>query len=101
MAWCSGLPTAAETARNFSVASMHTVCRPSSCGPVLQKPLRSKPVPMPDPCTSAQQHCSSVPAAVEQWLSVLQRKRAGLQAPQQRAGEHAQASHDRTLMHTV
>ena len=40
MAWCSGLPTAAETARNFSVASMHTVCRPSSCGPVLQKPSR-------------------------------------------------------------
>ena len=60
---------------------------------------------MPDPCTSAQQHCSSVPAAVEQWLSVLQRKRAGLQAPQARAQagssaarrEHAQASHERTL----
>ena len=60
---------------------------------------------MPDPCTSAQQHCSSVPAAVEQWLSVLQRKRAGLQAPQARAQagssaarrEHAQASNVRTL----
>ena len=56
------LPTALEKARNSAVTCTHTVCRPSSAGPVEQCPSRKNPVPMPLSRTSAQQHCRSMPS---------------------------------------
>ena len=58
------LPTDLLYARNSAVTLTHTVCRPSSEGPVEQWPSRKKPVPVPVPPTSAQQQASSVPSTL-------------------------------------
>src|SRR5205085_11830745 len=51
------LPSSTEKSRNSRVAFTHTVCRPTSSGPVRQYPSRKNPV-----IGSRQQHCNSVPS---------------------------------------
>src|SRR5207302_10711654 len=50
------LPSSTENSRNSRVTLTQTVCKPTSSGPVRQKPARKYPV-----IGSRQQHFSSVP----------------------------------------
>src|ERR1700720_3144104 len=51
------LPSSTEKSKNSRVTFTQTVCRPTSSGPVRQKPSRKNPV-----TGSRQQHLSSVPS---------------------------------------